>query len=455
MNVTEPWISHSFFSKPVILFCESAIHPPPEIVSSVSAIFIIFLGFLATTFWNTAHNHQAIHICYQLMAVNGLSSVLNHWTGYQGWSLLDGNSMQVMGYVAATMMFESIFHHVGLVVMLKAWKKRDDEGRMEGGDTNLSSDFKSVPPTTTTTTTPSSSPSPSSPPPPPQANESQDGGYENETDGKPKKEDADGDTVTIVSIESDSDVTMARGSNDSTRDKSKKKSKLSNSKPKTSSHQTPLQNSNISPPNNPNTSALNRYLTPLRPQNPFYLLSKLIPHGLWFFYLTGLSSQTDGALMAGLTVVMTTTALILSLNTLYKPFLRLHPQGILVSRAAHLGSIMLGGSIGLWVTYEKVLCVQNPQLWSLVPIHAVWHVGATYGMYLMLQALVVLDGPRCGVFAMVRWPEKTEVSGVDNDDQDKVDGYVKVWRRFTRKARRFGSMFAFIVDWQQNVHSPL
>ncbi|ORY42190.1 hypothetical protein BCR33DRAFT_305484 [Rhizoclosmatium globosum] len=52
----------------------------------------------------------------------------------------------------------------------------------------------------------------------------------------------------------------------------------------------------------------------------------------------------------------------------------------------------LVAAVVIWMLQERVLCVQNPAFWSRVPMHAVWHIISSYGVYLTFQVwLFVVD----------------------------------------------------------------
>jgi hypothetical protein len=406
-NVTSFWINSTHFTLPTSPYCERSVHlDSPEIANSISALFIVFLGFTATTVWNTRHKHLAVHLCYKLITVNGISSVLNHWTGYLGWRLLDQLTTQLMAFVAATSLFESMLYQWGLVLAdrhsrsLSSRETEDDEAK-EDVEANDEYEYENSNDMVISVETLPEQPT-----------------QRDLYDNRPSIPNAIHRPTAASPIPSLSSASFTSSS-------STLRSGQCNKKPKYTSITTQ------------NSSQL-----PLSSRICF-LLSSIISTFLWFIYLFGLSAGIGDDTMAGLTAVMAIVGLLLSLHTIYRSYLASHPQGKIVKCASYLGCAFLGLGVVLWGTYERVLCPKNPEVWSKVPIHALWHFCATYGMYLMLQAIVVLDGPRCNVSVEVIWPmnesDKTlEACGV---------GKSKGPRSWLDMLRTWLQMFAFAVEW--------
>ncbi|KAJ3031176.1 UNVERIFIED_CONTAM: hypothetical protein HDU68_006047 [Siphonaria sp. JEL0065] len=106
--------------------------------------------------------------------------------------------------------------------------------------------------------------------------------------------------------------------------------------------------------------------------------------------------------------------LALSTITSHKQFLAIHPQGQTIKSYIKSTIIFILVSVVIWTLEERVFCLQDPEFWSGIPLHAVWHFTSSYGFYLMLQVVVLYDAERYGFDAYVIMPETARGrSGVD------------------------------------------
>jgi hypothetical protein len=67
-------------------FCEGSLNGLPEYYNAFSSLFITYFGLLGLY---KIQNDLIIQIIYSLLAVNGISSFMYHWTGTIGWALYD------------------------------------------------------------------------------------------------------------------------------------------------------------------------------------------------------------------------------------------------------------------------------------------------------------------------------------------------------------------------------
>eukprot|EP00808_Paulinella_micropora_P008046 g38898.t1 len=71
--------------------------PQPEYASSVSALYICFLGMAQLVQWN--HHSSSLRLASSLFFVNGCASVMYHWFHKLWLRFLDGISMVVLAYI--------------------------------------------------------------------------------------------------------------------------------------------------------------------------------------------------------------------------------------------------------------------------------------------------------------------------------------------------------------------
>ncbi|KAJ3114377.1 hypothetical protein HK098_007378, partial [Nowakowskiella sp. JEL0407] len=83
-----------------------------------------------------------------------------------------------------------------------------------------------------------------------------------------------------------------------------------------------------------------------------------------------------GLLLAGLVLFLW------SLETVHHKSLKTNPQKRLMMAYLNLMSVTILGSMAIWVIQERWLCKNIPRFWSKVPMHALWHIGSSYGLML-------------------------------------------------------------------------
>ncbi|KAI9331834.1 hypothetical protein BDR26DRAFT_869779 [Obelidium mucronatum] len=136
------------------------------------------------------------------------------------------------------------------------------------------------------------------------------------------------------------------------------------------------------------------------------LLSTIV-YGLMSFILLGsiiIDSQLEKNIADDVVGACLGSALLflaLSTVTSHKQFLATHPQGKMIKSYVWSTITFILVSVIVWTLEERVFCLQNPEFWSVIPLHAVWHFTSSYGMYLMLQVVVLYDAERYGYDAYI------------------------------------------------------
>ena len=93
-------INYYFYGESNSHFCERYASPytKHEYVNSISALFILSMGFYQLT-WD--HSYGIIRFLGGCFFVNGIASFLNHWYSTRDWSIMDSSSM----YIPAWLLF--------------------------------------------------------------------------------------------------------------------------------------------------------------------------------------------------------------------------------------------------------------------------------------------------------------------------------------------------------------
>lgn len=89
-------------------FCEGIVSGPPEYVSSVTSIAMLFYGLMGL--FVTRNHNVLIRITSAMLAVTGVGSFMYHWTWYQGWGQLDGIPMMIASYLGLFQIMDLLFY---------------------------------------------------------------------------------------------------------------------------------------------------------------------------------------------------------------------------------------------------------------------------------------------------------------------------------------------------------
>ncbi|KAJ3304796.1 hypothetical protein HDV03_002338 [Kappamyces sp. JEL0829] len=378
-------------------YCESILVPGPEYWNSYTAITMLVIGSFGTFYTSRFYPHPSIRQLFMVMVINGVGSFAFHWTGQYAWSKVDAWTMVVFPMISIPLTIESIVFEYAKrrqrlqdemcssVDCSQATLPADTSENMLRIHRNPESDSlegsaDSLPPGSVGSTESGTGKLGlrirTNQDPPNACNEAETTPVSSSIIPNPPAFFSSSprplDAPLVIDIVEDDQIKVRKSL-------SKKSARM-----------------------------VEERAGQFRSVGPLFGIQAVL-----FFLVTStnvMSLILNAVQIDNLILFIGTLLVALNLTMFivfgsHRTFLEHHPQGKLVKKYVIFFFTLVLFSGICWVTGEGELCTRYPAIMSKIPLHAVWHLGCTYGLYLYIQIVSLFEADRFGWDAEIYQPK--------------------------------------------------